>query len=81
LHCFACGNNPDIVPSPRIDHYQDATKSVHSDGNIALFSSLEIIKRNGVGIFEDCKCIGKGDPVLGLIFFGLLFIPFEPGIL
>src|SRR3972149_5401892 len=76
-HGLACGNDPNVVPSPRVDHYQYAAKGVHSNSDIALLTLPEILKRHGVWIFEDRECIGKRDAVFGLILFGLRFVTFK----
>jgi hypothetical protein len=46
-----------------------------------IFSPPEIVNRHSVWIFEDCKCIGERNSMLGFISFGLLFIPFKNGII
>jgi hypothetical protein len=76
-HGLACGNDPDVIASPCIDHHQNSAKSIHPNGDMPLFTMLEILNRHGIGIFEDSECVGKGDAVFGLVFFGLGFIPFK----
>jgi hypothetical protein len=58
-HGFTGGNNSDIIAAPCINYHQNAAEGVHSNGNIPLLIAAEILKRYGIGIFEDRKCIGE----------------------
>src|SRR5208283_4806206 len=76
--CWPCGDEPNSLAAPRVNHNQDSAEPVHPDRDPSFFiSEVRTANCQREIILEDRYSIGKVDPVFCEICRSLARIPVE----